>query len=252
MAIRTIQLMASNRRNQISNYQLGALLAFVAGAVNAGGFLAINRYTSHMTGVISIIADELALVNFHEVIIGITMLTSFLLGSATTTILVNWGHRHQIHSQYALPIFFEALVLMLFGFAGSMISHYQPLTTSVIVFLLSFLMGLQNAIITKISKAEIRTTHMTGVLTDIGIEIGHLAYWNRSELGNKRQMIKANHQKLRAHLLIVSMFLIGGVIGALSFKLFGYGAIAPVAIALISVSLTQIIRDIKKIKFQFN
>ncbi|EWS63131.1 putative membrane protein [Hydrogenophaga sp. T4] len=51
-------------RTRRANRQLGGLLAFVAGAANAGGFLAIQRYTSHMTGIVSEIADNLVLGNF--------------------------------------------------------------------------------------------------------------------------------------------------------------------------------------------
>ena len=44
---------------------------------------------------------------------------------------------------------------------------------------LCYIMGLQNAVITKISNAEIRTTHITGLVTDLGIEIGKMLYLNR-------------------------------------------------------------------------
>jgi len=54
-----------------------------------------------------------------------------------------------------------------------MVIVFVPLT----VMLLRFMMGLQNAVHTKISKAEIRTTH----ITDLGIELGKLLYVNRSD-----------------------------------------------------------------------
>ncbi|MFX4396989.1 YoaK family protein, partial [Acinetobacter baumannii] len=56
--------------------------------------------------------------------------------------------------------------------------QYLPAFAVVAVPLLCFIMGLQNAIITKVSQARIRTTHVTGITTDIGIELGKLAYWN--------------------------------------------------------------------------
>jgi uncharacterized membrane protein YoaK (UPF0700 family) len=192
-------------------------MAFVAGAVNAGGFLAIARYTSHMSGIISAIGDDLALNNFISVLGGISLLLSFLFGAATTAIIVNWGHRRKIHSEFALPLLLEAALLLVFGLVGANLNVYLPLTVPAIALLLCFVMGLQNAIVTKASRAEIRTTHMTGVITDIGIELGKLVYWNKSIQANAQGYVKANREKLRTHLFIFGMFLIGGIIGAISF-----------------------------------
>ncbi len=116
-----------------------------------------------------------------------------------------------------------------------------PLTALI----LCFLMGLQNATITKISGAEIRTTHMTGIVTDIGIELGRLVFRNTDSEANKTHYVKANRQRLRINLSIFSMFLAGGVFGALSFKHIGYGAVIPLALSLVLVSLLPVLRDLR-------
>ena len=54
-------MLTARQRTNKANRQLGCLLAFVAGAINVGGFLAVQRYTSHMTGVVSAIANDLVL-----------------------------------------------------------------------------------------------------------------------------------------------------------------------------------------------
>jgi uncharacterized membrane protein YoaK (UPF0700 family) len=106
-------------------------------------------------------------------------------------------------------------------------------------------MGLQNAIVTKASRAEIRTTHMTGVITDIGIELGKLIYWNKSQEANVTGYVKANRGKLKTHLFIFGMFLIGGIIGAVSFKKVGYIAVLPLSLSLLLIAGLQIFRDIR-------
>ncbi len=222
-------------------------MAFVAGAVNAGGFLAIARYTSHMSGIISAIGDDLALNNFISVLGGISLLLSFLLGAATTAIIVNWGHRREIRSEFALPLLVEAILLLMFGLVGANLNLYLPLTVPAIALLLCFVMGLQNAIVTKASKAEIRTTHMTGVITDIGIELGKMIYWNRSKDANKQGLVKANIEKLKTHTFIFGMFLVGGIIGAVSFKKVGYIAVVPLSLSLAIIAGFQVYRDIQKI-----
>ena len=246
MAIQTLHRLTCTQRTQRANYQLGAYLAFVAGAVNAGGFMAIGQYTSHMTGIVSSIGEHFALASLLPVLGGLSMLVSFVLGAVVTALLVNWGRRHKIHSEFTLPLLLEAVVLLLFGLAGAYLHVYKPLTIPTIALMLCFVMGLQNAIITKISKAEIRTTHMTGIVTDIGIELGRLLYWNKSIEGNETHLVVANRQKLKAHLLIFGMFLSGGIVGAVSFKTTGYISVMPISISLIIISSLQIYRDLKR------
>ncbi len=247
MPIQTLHRLTSIKRSQRANYQIGAYLAFVAGAVNAGGFLAISQYTSHMTGIISSIGDHIALQNVLPVLGGLSMLVSFILGSMATAVLVNWGRRHRIHSQFALPLLLEALVLLMFGILGTHLNVYTPLTIPTIALMLCFVMGLQNAMITKISKAEIRTTHMTGVVTDIGIELGRLFYWNQSHKANQVHIVQANRLKLKALLLLFSMFLIGGIVGAISFKSKGYISVVPISLSLIFISTFQVYRDFRRV-----
>lgn len=246
MPLQSIQLLSSPQRSKRTNYQLGALLAFVAGAINAGGFLAINRYTSHMSGIISAIGDDLALGNIIPVIAGLVLLISFIGGAATTALLVNWGKRRQIRSQYALPLLLEVCVLLIFGLLGSNLSTYIQLKIPAIAFVLCYVMGLQNAIVTKMSNAEIRTTHMTGVITDMGLEIGRMFYWNRSTVANQYHFVQVNKQKLKLHALILGMFMTGALIGAIAFKRIGYVSVLPISISLTIIALSQIHRDIKR------
>jgi uncharacterized membrane protein YoaK (UPF0700 family) len=247
MPIKFIQLLTSTQRSHKANVQLGAYMAFVAGAINAGGFLAIERYTSHMSGIISAIGDDLALNNFISVLGGISLLGSFLFGAATTAIIINWGRRRKIHSEFALSLFVEAVLLLVFGLVGANLNVYLPLTVPAIALLLCFVMGLQNSIVTKASRAEIRTTHMTGVITDIGIELGKLVYWNKSGEANDKGYVKANREKLKTHLFIFGMFLVGGIIGAVSFKKAGYISVVPLSLSLFFIAGLQIYRDIRMI-----
>ena len=72
------------KRSADADRQLGFALAFVAGAINAGGFLAVQQYTSHMTGIVSSMADKLALGAYDLVWIGLGGLLSFLAGAAAS------------------------------------------------------------------------------------------------------------------------------------------------------------------------
>ena len=179
MPIETSRQLTGQVRTAGANRRLGVALAFIAGATNAGAFLAVQQYTSHMTGMVSSMADSLVLGNLPLAASAFGALLSFLVGAATSAILVNLAKRRGLKSQFALPLLLEAVLLLLFGLIGAWLATIQGLFVPATVMLLCFIMGLQNALITKISRAEIRTTHVTGLVTDIGIELGKLVYWNR-------------------------------------------------------------------------
>lgn len=223
---------------------LGCIMALIAGAVNAGGFLAIQRYTSHMTGIISGIADDLIVNDFTVVLAGIAALVCFIAGASTTAVFIHWARRRKLNSEYALSFALEAFLLLVFGLLGANLNVLLEVFVPTTVLLLCFIMGLQNAIMTKISRAEIRTTHMTGVVTDIGIEVGRLLYWNKSKHLPPDENVRANRQKLTIHLSVFSSFLMGGILGALAFKDVGYFTTVPIAVFLMLIAAPPILRDI--------
>lgn len=245
MPRKTLRRLVGRRRTRRANRQLGLLLAFVAGAVNAGGFLAVQRYTSHMTGVVSGVADDLALGRLGTALAGLALVAIFIAGAMTTAILTNWARLRRLQSEYALSLLLEAALLLLFGLLGAVLARYTTLLLPMTVALLSFLMGLQNAVVTKISQAEIRTTHMTGVITDLGIELGRLAFWNRSMLPGDPRFVRANRDKLRLLASILGCFAGGGLVGALAFKWIGYAATVPIALLLAGLALVPVLDDLR-------
>ena len=165
------RLTGSDRTEQ-ANRHLARYLAFIAGAVNAGGFLAVRQYTSHMSGIVAAMADNLALGSLPLVLSGGAAVLSFLAGAFFTTLCIRWARSKALESEYALSLIAEAVLLVLFGMTGEVFSGGRVLGT---VMLLCFTMGLQNATITKISNAVIRTTHITGMVTDVGIALGRIS-----------------------------------------------------------------------------
>ena len=188
--MRRFRHLTGQHRTVDSNRLLGLLLAFNAGAVNAGGFLVVKLYTSHMTGFVSMLADNLILGNMVLVLSAVGALLAFISGAALTAILVNWALQHRLHSTYALPLLIVALLMLVFGLVGAVTLNWPtPFAVPVTVLLLSFIMGLQNATVSKMSSSQIRTTHMTGVVTDLGIELGKLLYWNQIGRASCRERV---------------------------------------------------------------
>jgi uncharacterized membrane protein YoaK (UPF0700 family) len=231
------------QRSTQANVGLGVTLSFVAGATNAGGFLAVGTYTSHMTGVVSALADNMALGHWSLIWISIASFVAFLLGAMTTAWMVNWSLRRNLRSAFGRPLLLEALLLLVFGLFGAVIDAHGILFVPFTVLLLCFIMGLQNAVITKISKAEIRTTHITGLVTDLGIELGKLLYYN-GQTPNQPQVL-ANRQKLGIQSKLIGSFFVGAVCGAVGFKTAGYIATIPLSMALVLLVWRPVLYDVR-------
>ena len=228
------------QRTPENNVRLGVTLSFVAGATNAGGFLAVGHYTSHMTGVLSSVADSVVLGQAALALGGLAALMAFTLGAMTTAWMVNWGLRRHLQSAYGRPLLLEAALLLVFGVFGTGIDFFAPLFIPLTVLILCFIMGLQNAVITKISHSEIRTTHITGLLTDLGIELGKLFYINRL---TRDSLVKGNRQKIRLHASLIGSFFLGGLMGALGFKHIGFISTLPLAVFLILLVWRPVFND---------
>jgi uncharacterized membrane protein YoaK (UPF0700 family) len=243
MPINYVRRLTGRQRAAQANRHLGIALAFVAGAANAGGFLAVKQYTSHMTGILSSAADDLVLGAIDAALDCAGALLAFLAGAACCAIMVNFARRRNLHSEFALPLLLEAVLLLAFGVLGTQLQAIDVIVLPATVMLLCFMMGLQNAVITKLSNAEIRTTHMTGIITDLGIETGKAFYWNRDAQSVPR--VAADWRRMRILLALVSSFFGGAVAGAFGFKFIGFGATLPLAAVLLGLAIVPIIDDVR-------
>lgn len=234
-------------RTPAMNRQLAWSMAFVAGAVNAGGFMAVQHYTSHMTGVLSTMADMTALGEYKAVLYAFGMLLFFTGGAFVSTFLISYGQRHRWRARYALALSLEAVLLLMFGYAGARLEAREYLYTDAAVGLLSFIMGLHNSVTTIISGAAVRTTHMTGTMTDIGIELSRLLYRNTPGTTTRARTapIVANRARLRLLLLLAASFFVGGVAGAMGFRRLGFKVTVPLALFLLLLALRPLVLQIR-------
>jgi uncharacterized membrane protein YoaK (UPF0700 family) len=232
MSIAYLASLTARPRSARADLHLGLVLAFVAGALNAGGFLAIGQYTSHITGMVSALADQLVLGQLALAGIAAISWIAFTSGAAATAMMVNYLRRNGARNVYAIPLLAEALLILVFGTFGGTLSQHELADVSLAVITLCFTMGLQNALITKISMAEIRTTHLTGLTTDLGIDIGKLLYWNSSRGGAEPAKVRADVNKMRIHASLIGAFLLGAITGALSFSAAGFISTVPLAVVL--------------------
>lgn len=126
---------------------------------------------------------------------------------------------------------------MAFGILGAQHGTMQGGVVSITILLLCFVMGLQNAVITKISGAVIRTTHVTGIATDLG-------RWLFCNLARNKDFVPRSKRGVMLGTLLVSFF-VGGLAGAIGFQTLGYAATIPLAAALVAAAITPVLDDVK-------
>jgi uncharacterized membrane protein YoaK (UPF0700 family) len=223
--------------------KIAASLAFVAGAINAGGFLMVHFYTSHVTGTLAKVADGVALGSYESVRDGLWIVSAFMLGAMSTAFLVAFGRRQRFRGKYAFSLAVESLLLTVFGLSSAALAR-DPRLVFPEALLLSLIMGMHNALFTKISHAVVRTTHMTGNVTDFGIELARLLYRNHGR-GRKTRPVVADRFKMKLHGLLILAFLSGGIAGAFAFQRFGFLAALPLAAFLLLLSFPALLFDLR-------
>jgi uncharacterized membrane protein YoaK (UPF0700 family) len=211
---------------------LAGLLSSIAGALNAVGFLIAGSFTANMTGNISASADHLGKGSFLISLSFAGLVVAFICGASVAAFAIQTGERHQLRSVYALMIAAEAIILLLLAAALALSADNSQETLLVIA--LSFVMGLQNAVTTMISRARVRTTHVSGMATDIGIELAALVGGNKI----RQEALP----KLRLHSLTLTCFAVGGVCGALLLGLVGYWLFVIAASMLLIICLPEALR----------
>ncbi len=207
------------------NLKVASLLSFVAGSVNVVGFLAVQKLTTNVTGHFAFLADEFLKLDFLQAFIYFLYIIFFLLGSFTSNFIVEIISRRSERHIYVIPVILESIILMILALAGHKIVKTNP---NAIAFSLLFAMGLQNSLVTMISNAIVRTTHLTGLFTDLGIELSQLFFYKAPEY--RKKLISS----IRLRSSIISFFFIGGILGGILYSKYKMSTLLLGAVVLIA------------------
>ncbi|MEB6223602.1 YoaK family protein [Pantoea anthophila] len=226
-------------RSHSADTRLACTLAAAAGALNTAAFEIVGFFSANMTGNVSLLSDHLAKANPGTGLFFLAIVILFIAGSALSTLVINSGRRRNIRTIYAFVILAEGAALMVLGVIEN---HFPPLSPGVVLILsLSFLMGLQNAVVTRISDARVRITHVSGTATDIGIELAMLFEVLRRKISPKEAPLYLS--RLRLHVLTLLAFLAGGIAGIGLYRLLSYDfLLLLVGFGLICLALNAIFR----------
>ncbi len=183
------------------------LLAFVAGMINVVGFFSISQQAvTHLTGTTSLFAIAVIEHDAHHMLLLGAILLAFFFGSLTSGLIIQ-DHVLRLGKRYGAVLILESLILVL---ATALLQRHHMAG----LWLAAASCGLQNGMATTYSKAVIRTTHLSGMFTDLGIF-----------LGQALRGVAVEPRRLMLCLVVISAFFCGGLAGALSFQEIGYNTL---------------------------
>lgn len=213
-----------NKRTLSHNKKIASLLSFVAGMVNVAGFISVQRLTTNVTGHFAFFVDEVFKLHFKESLIYFLYIVFFFLGSFVSSLLVEILSRKKAQLVYVVPTVIESIILFAVAFLGHTLIIKNA---DVVACSLLFAMGLQNSLVTRISGAMVRTTHLTGLFTDLGIELSQLYFYREKE--QKEKLLATIKLRLR----IITFFFLGGIAGGVFYTYLELSVLAIPAAMLI-------------------
>jgi uncharacterized membrane protein YoaK (UPF0700 family) len=210
-------------RSERDNRRLAAFLAFIGGFVNSCGFVLIGVFTSHVTGNVGRLANDIAVRDTPASIAAFAMIAAFFVGAFLASMMVESNFFGRTPTAYGMAMIMEAIALAVFVVTCHWGDPNHPRHQDAKALLLCAAMGMQNSLVTRLSGSVVRTTHLTGVVTDLGIEAARWFRWWRGHASNALQLKlsfgrnppeKPNAGRSRLLLTITGSFMIGAIIGA--------------------------------------
>ncbi len=190
------------RKKRILKLIVVSTLATVGGYINMVALLSQFEYSiSHLTGNISRLAQSLSQGDYYSFYIFLSIVMAFFLGSMVSGLIIGFDE-FKFRRKYGQVLIGMSILLI---FATLLLTKEMKLG----LYLASFICGMQNGLIFRFEGALVRTTHLTGTVTDLGVMCG-------SFIKNK----EGHKWKILLNLLLIISFIFGGVVGVEVFNLY--------------------------------
>ncbi len=180
------------------------ILAFVAGIINVVGFSSFEHQAiSHLTGTTSLLGSAISNRDGKLVIHLTCVIGSFVLGAVLSGAIIK-DSTLRLGRRYGIVLLIESTLLIV---AVQALSR----NSAIGIYLAGGACGLQNAMASTYSGTVIRTSHVSGMFTDLGIFLGHTL-----------RGVSIEKRRLHLSLIVISAFLTGGVLGGFLFQSMSY------------------------------
>lgn len=180
-------------------YLIGSLMAFIAGYINSAMLMEYAIPVSQMSGVASHLSEQIHGFDWSFVALSVTILLGFILGAFLSGLLIQ-QKAYMKTPNYGYGLLLNSALLL----SGAFLIPFHPFAT---VILSAIACGLQNALVASYKGMQLRTTHMTGNATDLGV---HMAYKIRTKTPWTWQTTSI--------LLLLIGYILGGVVGLIAYQ----------------------------------
>lgn len=228
----------SQHRSLNDNLKLGTLTAFVAGMVNVSSLIIFYSFTSNVTGYYAILASEIVKGNIYQVLIVLSWIFLFFFGGFISNLIVISINNKNTYIAHSLPIALEILCLAFVGLYGDFFYQETLRETEVLVSVMLFAMGLQNGLTASISNFSVKTTHLTGATTDLGILF---SMFTKKRFRNNRAIV----EKAKLIFSIFISYVVGAIVASYYFNIIRFKIFYVVCLILVIVLLY----DFSKIRY---
>lgn len=215
-----------NSRTFKHNLRLATTLSMVAGIVNVCGLFAFEVLTTNVTGHFAFFSKEFSKKDYNTGIVFLLFTLCFLVGAFISNFLTEFALKKKNKNPHLYPLLFEILLLTFVAFSV-LEKNVTIINSQFFTYALLIAMGVQNALVTHISKSVVRTTHLTGLFTDLGINLSQLFF-------KKREGEKVVLQKnITLRVAIITFFFAGCMIGGFLFQYFQLKTLLLASVLLI-------------------
>lgn len=218
----------SNSRTLGDNIRLGTLTAFTAGTINIASLLIFLSFTSNVTGHYAILAAEISKGNWSQVAVMASWIFLFFFGSFLSNFIVINFNKKSKYFAHAMPLVLEILCLFGVGVYGQLYYQKTIAETEVLVAIMLFATGLQNGLTASISNFSVKTTHLTGTTTDLGILVSMFTqkkYRRNGELIGRAKLLMS----------IMVAYVLGAVFSGLTYYYLEFRVFYVISVCLMIV-----------------
>jgi uncharacterized membrane protein YoaK (UPF0700 family) len=206
---------SKDKRTLKENLMLASSTAFISGTTNVAGVIAFLAFTTNITGHVASLARHVADRNFHEVILFFIWLLLFFIGAFLANFLIRSGSGRSNYLAHSRPMIIEVVILLFVAIYGDQFYAESQTEREVIIGAIIFAMGLQNSMVSTISGGLIKSSHLTGLFTDLG---GDVSEWLHP--GSKKKEIVKHRIYIR--LTVLAFYFLGGLAGGYFFNEYGF------------------------------
>lgn len=201
----------SNSRSLKDNIQLGVLTAFSAGMINVASLIIFFAFTSNVTGHYAILAEEISKGQWYQVAVVFAWIGLFFMGGFVSNFIIINLNRKNLYIAHAIPLLLELLCVLTVGVYGEYYYRETLTETEILVAFMLFAMGIQNGLTASISNFTVKTTHMTGLTTELGMLA---SMFTKKEYRSNPALV----DKAKLLVSIAVSYLTGGVLSGLIYN----------------------------------